>query len=70
MKALAFSLALVAGVSLAVAASAQPPGGAPAGPQPPNLVDMPGATVKAHLTVTSAEFKYYFLIPYEFSSFF
>lgn len=68
MKALAFCIALTAGASLALAASAQPPR-APAGPQPPDLIDMPGATGKAHLTVTSAEVKPDTLIPQDNSSF-
>ena len=71
MKALAFSLALVAGAGCAAIALAQPPGpgGPPPGPQPPNLVDMPGNTGKAHLTVTSAEVKQDVLIPNDNSSF-
>jgi Raf kinase inhibitor-like YbhB/YbcL family protein len=68
MKALAFSIALLAGVGLAAAASAQPPR-APAGPQPPDLIDMPGNTGKAHLTVTSAEVKTDTLIPQDNSSY-
>jgi Raf kinase inhibitor-like YbhB/YbcL family protein len=64
MKALAFSIALLAGAGLAAAASAQP---APT-PQPPNLIDMPGNTGKAHLTVTSAEVKSNTLIPLDNSS--
>ncbi|MGZ3274075.1 MAG: YbhB/YbcL family Raf kinase inhibitor-like protein [Caulobacteraceae bacterium] len=69
MKALAFSIALLAGAGLAAAASAQPPGGPPPGPQPPNLIDMPGNTGKAKLTVTSAEVKTDVLIPNDNSSF-
>ena len=69
MKALAFSIALVASAGLAAVATAQPPGGAPPGPQPPDLVDMPGNTGKAHLTVTSAEVKTDVLIPHDNSSF-
>ena len=81
MKALAFSIALMAGASLAVAAYAQPaggppPGGPPAGaprpppgPQPPNLVDLPSSMGKAHLTVTSAEVKTNVLIPNDNSNY-
>jgi Raf kinase inhibitor-like YbhB/YbcL family protein len=69
MKALAFSIALLAGAGLAAVASAQPPGGPPPGPQPPNLIDMPGNTGKAKLTVTSAEVKTDVLIPNDNSSF-
>src|SRR5215469_4346603 len=69
MKALAFSIALLASAGLAAVATAQPPGGPPPGPQPPNLVDMPGNTGKAKLTVTSAEVKTDVLIPNENSSF-
>ena len=68
MKALAFSIALLAGAGLAAAASAQPPGGPPT-PQPPNLIDMPGNTGKAHLTVTSAEIKPNAPIPQDNSSY-
>src|SRR6201996_9689477 len=68
MKALAFSIALMAGVGLAAVASAQPPG-PPPGPQPPNLVDMPGNTGKAHLTVTSADIKPNTLIPLDNSAY-
>lgn len=68
MKALAFSIALMAGAGLAAAASAQPPGGPPT-PQPPDLIDMPGNTGKAHLTVTSAEIKPNALIPLDNSSY-
>lgn len=68
MKALAFSIALMAGAGLALAASAQPPG-PPPGPQPPDLVDMPGNTGKAHLTVTSADFKMNAHIPKDNSSY-
>jgi Raf kinase inhibitor-like YbhB/YbcL family protein len=69
MKALAFSIALMASAGLAAVAAAQPPGGPPPGPQPPNLIDMPGNTGKAHLTVTSAEVKQDVLIPNDNSSF-
>ena len=69
MKALAFSLALMAGAGCAAVALAQPPGGPPPGPQPPNLIDMPGNTGKAKLTVTSAEVKTDVLIPNDNSSF-
>lgn len=69
MKALAFSLVLMAGAGLAAVASAQPPGGAPPGPQPPDLIDMPGATGKAHLTVTSADIKPNTLIPQDNSAY-
>jgi Raf kinase inhibitor-like YbhB/YbcL family protein len=68
MKALAFSIALLAGAGLAAAASAQP-AGPPPGPQPPNLIDMPGNTGKVKLTVTSAEVKTDVLIPNDNSSF-
>jgi Raf kinase inhibitor-like YbhB/YbcL family protein len=69
MKALAFSIALMATAGLAAVAAAQPPGGPPPGPQPPNLIDMPGNTGKAKLTVTSAEVKQDVLIPNDNSSF-
>jgi Raf kinase inhibitor-like YbhB/YbcL family protein len=68
MKALAFSLALMAGAGMAAAALAQPPG-PPPGPQPPNLIDMPGNTGKAHLTVTSADIKPNTLIPHDNSAY-
>jgi len=68
MKALAFSIALLASAGLAAVASAQPPGGPPT-PQPPNLIDMPGNTGKAHLTVTSAEIKPNGAIPEDNSSY-
>lgn len=69
MKALAFSIALLASAGLAAVATAQPPGGAPPGPQPPNLIDMPGNTDKAHLTVTSADIKPNTLIPHDNSAY-
>ena len=69
MKALAFSIALLTSAGLAAVASAQPPGGAPPGPQPPNLVDMPSAAGKAHLTVTSADIKQNTLIPNDNSAY-
>jgi Raf kinase inhibitor-like YbhB/YbcL family protein len=64
MKALAFSLALLAGSGLAFAASAQ----APAGPQPPNAINLPDLAGKAKLTVTSNEIKDGQLIPNDNSS--
>ena len=67
MKALAFSIALMAGAGLAAAAAAQP--GAPPTPQPPNLIDMPGNTGKAHLTVTSTDIKMNTLIPQDNSAY-
>ncbi len=68
MKALAFSLVLIAGAGMAAAALAQPPG-PPPGPQPPNLIDMPGNTGKAHLTVTSTDIKMNTLIPQDNSAY-
>ena len=68
MKALVFSIALMAGASLAAVATAQPPG-PPPGPQPPNLIDMPGNTGKAHLTVTSTDIKTNTLIPNDNSAY-
>jgi Raf kinase inhibitor-like YbhB/YbcL family protein len=69
MKALAFSIALMAGAGLAAVASAQPPGGPPPGPQPPDLIDIPSSMGKAHLTVTSAEVKPNTLIPQDNSNY-
>ena len=81
MKALAFTAALLAGTALALAASAQPPGGPPPGgppagaprpppgPQPPNLIDIPSSMGKAHLMVTSAEVKTNTLIPQDNSNY-
>jgi len=66
MKALAFSLALLAGAAVAGVAAAQP---APAGPQPPNVIDMPGNSGKAKLTVTSADIKANTLIPNDNSAY-
>jgi Raf kinase inhibitor-like YbhB/YbcL family protein len=69
MKALAFSIALMAGAGLAAVAVAQPPGGAPPGPQPPDLIDIPSSMGKAHLTVTSTDIKPNILIPNDNSAY-
>jgi Raf kinase inhibitor-like YbhB/YbcL family protein len=68
MKALAFSLALLAGSGMALAVSAQPPG-PPPGPQPPNVIDMPENAGKAHLTVQSADIKPLTTIPNDNSAY-
>jgi Raf kinase inhibitor-like YbhB/YbcL family protein len=68
MKALAFSIALMAGAGLAAVASAQPPG-PPPGPQPPDLIDIPSSMGKAQLTVTSADIKANTLIPQDNSAY-
>ena len=68
MKALAFSLALLAGSGLALAASAQAPA-TPPGPQPPNVIDIAENMGKAKLTVTSADIKSNTLIPNDNSAY-
>ncbi len=67
MKALALTLALVAGSSLALAAHAQAPA-TPPGPQPPNVIDIPETMGKAKLKVSSKEIKQDVLIPNDNSS--
>jgi Raf kinase inhibitor-like YbhB/YbcL family protein len=68
MKVLAFSLALVAGASMAFAAAAQAPA-TPPGPQPPNVIQIPETKGAGHLTVTSTDIKENTLIPNDNSAY-
>jgi Raf kinase inhibitor-like YbhB/YbcL family protein len=69
MKALAFSLALVAGSGLALAAAAQAPAPAAPAAQPPIVVQMAETMGKAKLKVSSADVKDGVLIPNDNSAY-